>query len=90
MFRDSQAVRHLTVNQVIAGSNPALGARSLKVLAVSEAASRDSLKVECLVRIQDGQPRFLGSRRAGKARGSEPRYALVRFQPAHPVLILRG
>ena len=30
---------------------------------------------------------FFGSRQAGKARGSEPRYALVRFQPAHPVLI---
>ena len=60
---------------------------SFEVLAVSEAASRDSLKVECLVRIQDGQPMFLGSRQAGKARGSEPRYTLVRFQPAHPILL---
>ena len=64
-------VRQRTVNAPIAGSNPALGA-SFEMLAVSEAASRDSLKVECLVRIQDGQPRFLGSRQAGKARGSEP------------------
>ena len=55
-FRDSQAARQRTVNAPIAGSNPALGARSLTMLAVSEAASRDSLKVECLVRIQDGQP----------------------------------
>ena len=57
MFRGSQAVRQRTVNAPIAGSNPALGA-SFEVLAVSEAASRDSLKVECLVRIQDGQPMF--------------------------------
>jgi hypothetical protein len=31
-----------------------------EMLAVSEAASRDSLKVVSLVRIQDGQPYFFG------------------------------
>ena len=30
---------------------------------------------------------LLGSRQAGKARGFELRYALVRFQPAHPILL---
>jgi hypothetical protein len=63
IFRDSQAVRQRTVNEPIAGSNPALGA-SFEVLAVSEAASRDSPKVECLVRIQDDQPKFV--RKEGK------------------------
>ncbi len=51
-------VRQRTVNAPIAGSSPALGA-SFEVLAVSEAVSRNSLKVECLVRIQGGQPKFV-------------------------------